>query len=346
MSTVRTSYECETLQPPNERISEHKRYAHAAVIEISFRHLLGTMRSLHSDLVLLSLLILLGATNSFVVQQIPHLRCKQSSEVHVCPCPPLRASGLYKKFADYCWTSVEDSGLFEELKVPPELGYNESPLKGTEDGVVRITTKAMTAPASEDHSMVKYARVALIETIISGEDTDLHRSGIQVLNFVVIPSDETNLPVLGIDLVSLPGNRHLLLLDAQPMALPNKYEDHWESWHKSHVDGNPVFPWGGDFPEAVQPYVSKYSLWTRLQESKDPTSTIENEVWDAFIEHADLYFELLKRSTWEEASGENVQTAYLEYRKGNDPAKPMLNSLYGPEWTTRILDEVLFPIEL
>jgi hypothetical protein len=37
------------------------------------------------------------------------------------------------------------------------------------------------------------------------------------------------------------------------------------------------------------------------------------------------------------------QGEYLEYRLANDPARPMLKSLYGPEWTERLLNEVLFP---
>jgi phycoerythrobilin:ferredoxin oxidoreductase len=36
------------------------------------------------------------------------------------------------------------------------------------------------------------------------------------------------------------------------------------------------------------------------------------------------------------------QTDYLNYRRDNDPARPMLKSLYGEEWTEKLIGEILF----
>jgi hypothetical protein len=255
-------------------------------------------------------------------------------------------SGLYKQFADHAWEKLEASGLFQDASLPTELEYNQAPAKGIDDSIVQISTKALI-PSEKYQKLVRYARVALLETIPNAEQEDssevTHTKGIQVLNLVVIPSDSTSLPVLGIDLVSLPGNRHLLLLDAQPMTQPNPFEDRWEKWHSNHVKNNPNFPWGGDFPEPVQQYVSKYALWTRLQDSEDPVSIIQSDVWDAFVGHLDVYLDLLTNCDLDKVQGPNHQPGYLKYRRDNDPAKPMLNSLYGPEWTNQVLDEVLFP---
>jgi phycoerythrobilin:ferredoxin oxidoreductase len=33
---------------------------------------------------------------------------------------------------------------------------------------------------------------------------------------------------------------------------------------------------------------------------------------------------------------------YLNYRKANDPARPMLTRLYGEEYTEKAISEVLF----
>ncbi|KAL3931778.1 MAG: hypothetical protein SGARI_004124 [Bacillariaceae sp.] len=223
---------------------------------------------------------------------------------------------------------------------------------------VRISTKALVPISSASSSnLVRYARITLLETVPADKDNDgtISTDGIQVLNFVVLPSDQTTLPVLGIDLVSLPGGRHLLLLDAQPMTADNSndFESHWKEWYERHVTPNTesIFPWGGDFPEPVQKYVSQYSLWTRLQEVEEPTDAIQNQVWEAFCEHLDLYVDLLGKyhegdddtTTSSKIMGENWQPAYLDYRRGNDPAKPMLNSLFGVEWTDQLLEEVLFP---
>jgi hypothetical protein len=254
------------------------------------------------------------------------------------------ASGLYKQFSDHAWEKLQDSGLFQAASLPLDLQRNQAPAKGMKDSIVKISTKAMI-PTADSQGLVRYARVALLETVSESSTETIQSAGIQVLNFVVIPSDSTSLPVLGIDLVTLPGNKHLLLLDAQPMTQPNPFQEDWQEWHSSYVNDNPNFPWGGDFPEPVQQYISKYALWTRLQELENPVSVIQNQVWDAFVAHLDVYLDLLKKHSSNSGSiqGSNHQPAYLEYRRTNDPAKPMLNSLYGAEWTERVLDEVLFP---
>ena len=38
----------------------------------------------------------------------------------------------------------------------------------------------------------------------------------------------------------------------------------------------------------------------------------------------------------------NGQNNYLNYRRDNDPARPMLSSLFGKEFTESLIEEVLF----
>jgi hypothetical protein len=321
--------------------------------------------------------------------------------------------GLYKKFADHAVERLlETEWVVEDESVPSDLSKKEAPTR-TNESIVRITTKALI-PKNNDKNkksnpLIRYARITLLETIpisasasASTTTADFNDGGdivtpdgIQVLNFVVLPNADTNLPVLGIDLVSLPGSKHLLLLDAQPMVAPNPHESHWKDWYKTHVvvenknskeeededkDEPLKFAWGGDFPETVKQYVSKYALWTRLQnivppveKDKDDENTatttdnidndtppisaidvIQGDIFVAFQEHLDTYLELLEQYTTtaddDENSietvsikGGNNQPSYLDYRRNNDPAKPMLNALYGKEWTQSLLDNVLFP---
>eukprot|EP00535_Pseudo-nitzschia_heimii_P001663 CAMPEP_0197187850 /NCGR_PEP_ID=MMETSP1423-20130617/16710_1 /TAXON_ID=476441 /ORGANISM="Pseudo-nitzschia heimii, Strain UNC1101" /LENGTH=384 /DNA_ID=CAMNT_0042639531 /DNA_START=69 /DNA_END=1223 /DNA_ORIENTATION=+ len=292
------------------------------------------------------------------------------------------AVGLYKQYADYALEQLMGTGwLQEDSSIPESLSVNQAPARGTKtESIVRITTSVLVpnlTERTETDSLVRYARIALLETVPrerSDDETETVSSeGIQVLNFVVLPRADTNLPVLGIDLVSLPGSKHLLLLDAQPMVEPNPHEGHWEDWYNQHVrdiDDDEInngdngenmpqlkYAWGGDFPENVKKYVSTYALWTRLQnlpEAADDEITartspavdaIQGELFDAFREHLDAYLELLGNfsSDAEVVTGENNQLSYLDYRRNNDPAKPMLNSLYGAEWTQSLLDNVLFP---
>jgi hypothetical protein len=318
--------------------------------------------------------------------------------------------GLYKKFADHSVKRLlETEWVVEDESVPSDLSKKEAPTR-TNESIVRITTKALI-PKNNDknkksYPLIRYARITLLETIpvsasasastTTADITDggdiVTPDGIQVLNFVVLPNADTNLPVLGIDLVSLPGSKHLLLLDAQPMVAPNPHESHWKDWYKTHVvvenknnmeeedkDEPLKFAWGGDFPETVKQYVSKYALWTRLQnivppvekdtDDENTTATtnnnndtpsitaidvIQGDIFVAFQEHLDTYLELLEQYTTTaddddnnietvSIKGDNNQPSYLNYRRNNDPAKPMLNALYGKEWTQSLLDNVLFP---
>ena len=317
--------------------------------------------------------------------------------------------GLYKKFADHAVERLlETEWVIEDTSVPSNLSKKEAPTR-TKESIVRITTKALI-PKNNDknkksNSLIRYARITLLETIpiaapastTTADITDgvdvVTPDGIQVLNFVVLPNADTNLPVLGIDLVSLPGSKHLLLLDAQPMVAPNPHESRWKDWYKTHVivedknnkeeedkDEPLKFAWGGDFPETVKQYVSKYALWTRLQnivppvekdtDDENTTTTtnnydndtpsitaidvIQGDIFVAFQEHLDTYLELLEQYTTTaddddnnieivSIAGDNNQPSYLDYRRNNDPAKPMLNALFGKEWTQSLLDDVLFP---
>ncbi|KAL3932942.1 MAG: hypothetical protein SGBAC_010615 [Bacillariaceae sp.] len=272
--------------------------------------------------------------------------------------------GLYRRFSDHVQEKLLESGMFEGVDdVPSHLTLNQKiQNRGDTSNMVQIQTIAMK-PIGGYEDVVRYSRVALLETIdlanASSADDDsvvtTHPGGIQVLNFIIVPSAQTDLPVLGIDLVGLPGGKNLLLLDAQPMVDPNPHQENWKEWYAEHVDGDaPVFSWGGDFPQPVQQYVSPYALWTRLQppeegsdsEGKwDPTAIIQNELWDAFTSHLDIYLDLLKQQKQIESDGSKTsnQAGYLEYRRTTDPAKPMLKALYGEEWTEEVLDQVLFP---
>ena len=282
--------------------------------------------------------------------------------------------GLYRPFAEHAWSKLMGDGatndwFVEDTSVPSELLSNIAPAKGMPEGsVVKMTTRALV-PSAGANKLVRYARYALLETLVptttstdSSSDSVVNSTvGIQVLNLVIFPAASTNLPVFGADVVSLPGNRHLSLLDAQPMdndgAEPRQYQNHWKDWHQQHVVGSSKkdddkhsFPWGGDIPEKVAKYVSDYALWTRLVGGSeddavvDPVTKLQTDFYAAYQDHLDLYLDLLANYDVEtKAESNNEQAPYVEYRLNNDPAKPMLKSLYGEEWTERILQEVLFP---
>jgi phycoerythrobilin:ferredoxin oxidoreductase len=205
---------------------------------------------------------------------------------------------------------------------------------------------------------------------------------IHVLNFVLFPnpnirdvskaSDEyVGLPIFGADIVSLPGNKHLVAIDFQPVLplndnsslLPEQYsaiESRLKSIHARYQRGDDaILPWGGDIPPKASRFFSPYALWTRLSE-ENAIEKVETVVWDAYQEYLDLYTELMMEVQRGVSSGQfkicnanngddgnsptwQGQIDYLEYRRANDPARPMLQRLYGESWTERVIAEVLFP---
>lgn len=341
--------------------------------------------------------------------------------------------GLYRPFAEMAWNmllqlqSTDDDLLnmnhhlhLEPVPdLPDHLQHQTAPARGGPSGnnnnVVRMETRALRPIQESKSSPIRYARFALLETIpekrsdgnddddaasSSSSDTDtnitIHTSGIQVLNLVVFPKNR-NHPVWGADFVSLPGNKHLLLLDAQPMRPDCTLYKHWNKWHDqlhgigsssssisssdndtdSSSSADSDFPWGGDLPPAVQKFVSPRALWTRMgaaaaaggppntvtnkddndddstssgsNKNDDPTELIQGKLLDVFRDHLQLYLNLLvelenKESNDDEDDNKNWSREYLQYRLDNDPARPMLKSLYGEEWTEEVLQTVLFPI--
>ena len=73
---------------------------------------------------------------------------------------------------------------------------------------------------------------------------------------------------------------------------------------------------------------------------------IRDRLYTSFKEYLDLYLEILFES--KEVNIElqkdliNGQNNYLNYRRDNDPARPMLSSLFGKEFTESLIKEVLF----
>ena len=323
--------------------------------------------------------------------------------------------GLYRKFVTHAWEKLQSTGQFDRDdngSSSSTCHYRVAPARGMPNSMVQMTVRSMGPLESSDEdedsktpNLLRYARYALLETVPNvtssttgeaegdGDDSrtpTIHSQGIQVLNLVVFPSSQTTLPAWGVDLVSLPGGKHLMLMDVHPMRLfgdessddnEEVYPHHskFHQWHENHIlggkdatddDSTRVFPWGGDVPDEVSKYVSPYALWTRLKEeessdgadgSSDPKQKssvidlIETNLWEAFCEHLDLYLDLIKTNrqlaTSQDGSstektmlfGINDQANYIEYRRTKDPAKPMLNALYGPDFANRILDQVLFP---
>lgn len=171
-------------------------------------------------------------------------------------------------------------------------------------------------------------------------------AALQVLNFVMFPHMNYDVPFFGADLVTLPGG-HLIALDMQPLF-------HTESYREKYSESlKPVFekhkanlPWGGDFPEEAAQFFSPCFLWSRPTEN----SVVETHVFEAFKDYLNAYLDFVgqaKPVTNPEIlrNIKNAQLAYLRYRAEKDPARGMFRRFYGEEWTEEYIHGFLFDLE-
>ncbi|WP_245912450.1 phycoerythrobilin:ferredoxin oxidoreductase [Brunnivagina elsteri] len=156
---------------------------------------------------------------------------------------------------------------------------------------------------------------------------------LQVLNFVISPHLNYDLPFFGADLVTLRGG-HLIALDMQPLFHDNpsyqaKYSEPILPIFHSHQQH---LLWGGDLPEEVKPFFSPAFIWTRLQ----ATEVVETHVFAAFKDYLQAYLNFVEQAepiadSQHLAAIEQSQLRYLRYRAEKDPARGMFKRFYGEE---------------
>ena len=171
-----------------------------------------------------------------------------------------------------------------------------------------------------------------------------------VLNFLIIPESVFNMPFLGLDFVSLPGY-HLLVLDFQPsIDLERQFKKEWlDKLLKIKNNFYHQFPFNQEMSQKFSKFFSPALIWMKLPKQTESDYLISNQLFDVFKEYLNLYFEILYNSKKvdEDLKSEIVkgQNFYLQFRKDKDPARPMLNTLFGSDFTETLLSDVLFKFE-
>ena len=238
---------------------------------------------------------------------------------------------LYEPFLEYGLNLLKDELELSEYKIPEGFERKEAITgKGKRQQTTITTSHAFQSPK------LRQIRVAHVQG----------GNSLQVLNFVIFPRLNYDLPFFGGDLVTLPGG-HLIALDMQPLfhdaAYQKKYSDPILPIFKSYQQD---LPWGGDFPEEAQPFFSPAFLWTRPQE----TELVETKVFEAFQAYLQAYVNFVKEAE-PTSDGERLeeikdsQLRYIGYRAAKDPARGMFTRLYGEEWTEEYIHGFLFDLE-
>ncbi len=95
--------------------------------------------------------------------------------------------------------------------------------------------------------MARNACYALLETqrILKSDDTVIQTDDIQVLNMVIFPDVNADIPIFGANLVSLLGNRHLIAIDLQPVRVSDNSENegvaNLSAFHQKKLQKLPFF---------------------------------------------------------------------------------------------------------
>ena len=239
---------------------------------------------------------------------------------------------LYQPFLDYAIAQLQRSLALQPYPIPDGFESKQAVTgKGKRETTVLTTSYAYQSPK------LRQIRAAHVQ----GGDA------LQVLNFVIFPHLNYDLPFFGADLVTLPGG-HLIALDMQPL-----FRDSLDYQAKYTQPVLPIFqkfqqhlPWGGDFPDEAKPFFSPAFLWTRPQQDED----VETHVFEAFKAYLQAYLSFVEQAepiTNEQALDDvqEAQLRYLRYRAEKDPARGMFTRFYGPEWTEEYIHGFLFDLE-
>jgi len=219
-----------------------------------------------------------------------------------------------------------------EKTIPSEYSYKES-FYGSKNSKKNVNLFTWGATHNE---RIQFARAVCISS-----------PNYSVLNFLIIPNTVYNIPFFGVDFVSLPSS-HLLVLDFQPSL-------NIESQYSSELLGKLIklknichssLPVAAKMSPDVARFFSPGLIWSKLPKEESSDYLISNQIYSSFKEYLKLYLKILFES--KEVDGKLQkeliigQNNYLKYRRDKDPARPMLSSLFGKEFTESLIKEVLF----
>ena len=238
----------------------------------------------------------------------------------------------WSKFQKYIVYKLDQYDL-QEYKIPSEYSFKKSTY-----GSRKNNANAMLCTWAGKNRRINFCRSVCINS-----------PSYCVLNFLIIPKIQYNIPFLGIDFVSLP-NYHLIVLDFQPSLHISKQfdEDLLKELLTLKDDFHQEVPMASKMSEHIEQFFSPGVIWSKLPKDAISENLINKNLYRTFQKYLDLYLNILFRA--EEVDLEvqkeivNGQFLYLQYRKSKDPARPMLKVLFGETFTNSLINNLLFKI--
>ena len=167
---------------------------------------------------------------------------------------------------------------------------------------------------------------------------------VQVFNSLWYPSFEYDIPLLGMDLISLGKGRILSVIDFQPLHPTNeysgKYISHLTPIRNKYPDLQGTL--SGKIYDDTS-FFSKNMLFGRFTDESKLTPV----VLPAFTDYLREYVALMDRAVPDSrpesmAVVKQRQTAYDEYSALKDPAVGLFDAYFGKEWSASFVHDFLF----
>ena len=187
---------------------------------------------------------------------------------------------------------------------------------------------------------IRQARCACLQ---AGEITS-------IMNLVITPFNNYDLPFFGADFVTLP-NGHLIALDLQPALKDdiNHTQHVWDKLKPIHSKWQSKIPSGGDIPSEARRYFSPAFLWSRIPLGEEGDKLLSQILKPAFDQYLNCFFDLVRDAKMisKERSLKmlNGQKEYMQYRAEKDPARGMLRGFFGELWTEKYINNILFDLK-
>ncbi len=187
---------------------------------------------------------------------------------------------------------------------------------------------------------IRQARCACLQ---AGEITS-------IMNLVISPFNNYDLPFFGADFVTLP-NGHLIALDLQPAIKDDVVHTQYVlgKLNSLHANWQSKLPSGGDIPLEARQYFSSAFLWTRIPLGEEGDQLICEIIKPAFNDYLNFFFDLVSNAkrTSKKRSAMVLygQKKYMRYRAKKDPARGMLQRFFGNIWTESYINNILFDLQ-
>tara|TARA_B100000073_G_scaffold340822_1_gene341187 strand:- start:506 stop:1285 length:780 start_codon:yes stop_codon:yes gene_type:complete len=240
---------------------------------------------------------------------------------------------LWSGFLKYLIIQLKEYKCFEH-SLPSEFQTKES-IYGSKKNSKKVNLYTWAS---------KNKRISLARAVCIDSPT------YSVLNFLIIPNSKFNMPFFGVDFVSLP-NAHLLVLDFQPsISLEKQFSQKLlNQIIRLRNNCHRFLPRAETMSQKFERFFSPGLIWSRLPKTNQSNSLITCQLYNSFQQYLDLYLSnLFQISEIEESLRDEIisgQKHYLMYRRENDPARPMLRSLFGNDFTESLIDNVLFNVK-